>query len=104
MQELHAGPQGVIAGRVRQEHARNAEPGERTGQEQGAGRTVGLARGRIDVPLDAVVRLVGQTRGGHVFLSGHCEQEGQPTHSFTGTLKRVTRPNAPAQDDDRPRR
>ncbi len=56
------------------------------------------------VPLDAVVRLVGQTRGGHVFLSGHCEQEGQPTHSFTGTLKRVTRPNAPAQDDDRPRR
>ena len=48
-----------------------------------------IARGRIGVPLDAVVRLVGQTKGGHVFLSGHCEQDGQPTHSFTGTLKRI---------------
>ena len=48
-----------------------------------------IARGRIGVPLDAVVRLVGQTKGGLVFLSGHCEQEGQPTHSFTGTLKRI---------------
>ena len=57
-----------------------------------------IARGRIDVPLDAVVRLVGQTKGGHVFLSGHCEQDGKPTHSFTGTLKRVTRPNGPAQE------
>ena len=38
-----------------------------------------IARGRIGVPLDAVVRLVGQTKGGHVFLSGHCEQDGQPT-------------------------
>jgi acyl-coenzyme A thioesterase PaaI-like protein len=63
-----------------------------------------IARGRIDVPLDAVVRLVGQTKGGHVFLTGHCEQDGQPTHSFTGTLKRVTRPNAPAMDDDGARR
>ncbi|MEA1071882.1 PaaI family thioesterase [Sphingomonas sp. LY160] len=48
-----------------------------------------IARGKIDVPLDAVVRLVGQTKGGHVFLSGHCEQDGNPTHSFTGTLKRI---------------
>ena len=48
-----------------------------------------IARGQIGVPLDAVVRLVGQTRGGHVFLSGHCEQDGAPTHSFTGTLKRI---------------
>ena len=48
-----------------------------------------IARGRIDVPLDAVVRLVGQTRGGLVFLSGHCEQDGAPTHSFTGTLKKI---------------
>jgi uncharacterized protein (TIGR00369 family) len=48
-----------------------------------------IARGQIDVPLDAVVRLVGQTRGGHVFLSGHCEQDGRTTHSFTGTLKRI---------------
>ena len=63
-----------------------------------------IARGRIGVPLDAIVRLVGQTRGGHVFLSGHCEQEGMPTHSFTGTLKRVARSNAPAQDNDGPRR
>ena len=48
-----------------------------------------IARGRIDVPLDALVRVVGETRGGLVFLSGHCEQDGQPTHSFTGTLKRI---------------
>ncbi len=48
-----------------------------------------IARGRIGIPLDAVVRLVGQTKGGHIFLSGHCEQEGRPTHSFTGTLKRI---------------
>ena len=48
-----------------------------------------IARGKIDTPLDAVVRLVGQTKGGHVFLQGHCEQDGQPTHSFTGTLKRI---------------
>jgi hypothetical protein len=63
-----------------------------------------IARGKIDVPLDAVVRLVGQTKGGHVFLSGYCEQDGVTTHSFTGTLKRVTRPNAPAMDDDGARR
>ena len=48
-----------------------------------------IGRGRIDVPLDAEVRLVKQTAGGHVFLIGTCEQEGEPTHSFTGTLKRV---------------
>ena len=48
-----------------------------------------IARGKIDVPLDAVVRLVGQTKGGHVFLQGQCEQDGKPTHSFTGTLKRI---------------
>ena len=48
-----------------------------------------IARGKIDTPLDAIVRLVGQTRGGHVFLQGQCEQDGQPTHSFTGTLKRI---------------
>ena len=39
--------------------------------------------------MDAVVRLVGETRGGHVFLSGHCEQGERTTHSFTGTLKRI---------------
>ncbi len=48
-----------------------------------------IARGEVDVPMDAVVRLVGQTKGGHVFLSGHCEQDGRTTHSFTGTLKRI---------------
>jgi uncharacterized protein (TIGR00369 family) len=48
-----------------------------------------IGRGRIGVPLDAEVRLVKQTGGGHVFLIGTCEQEGEPTHSFTGTLKRV---------------
>ena len=53
-----------------------------------------IARGQAGVPLDAVVRLVGQTQGGHVFLSGHCEQDGRTTHSFTGTLKRIRLPEA----------
>ncbi len=48
-----------------------------------------IARGEVNVPMDAIVRLVGQTKGGHVFLSGHCEQGDRTTHSFTGTLKRV---------------
>ena len=48
-----------------------------------------IARGRIGIPLDAQVHLVRQTAGGHVFLIGTCEQDGEPTHCFTGTLKRV---------------
>jgi acyl-coenzyme A thioesterase PaaI-like protein len=48
-----------------------------------------IARGETNVPMDAVVRLVGETKGGLVFLSGHCEQGDRTTHSFTGTLKRV---------------
>ena len=48
-----------------------------------------IARGRIGVPLDAEVRLIAETPGGHIFLAGTCEQEGKPTHSFTGTLTRV---------------
>ena len=48
-----------------------------------------VGRGRANVPLDAEIRLVKQTVGGHVFLIGTCEQDGEPTHSFTGTLKRV---------------
>ena len=48
-----------------------------------------IARGKIDVPLDAIIRLVGQTKGGLIFLSGHCEQDGVVSHSFTGTLKRI---------------
>ena len=48
-----------------------------------------IARGKIGVPLDAVVNLVKQTKGGHVFLAGTCEQDGEPSHSFTGTLKRI---------------
>lgn len=55
-----------------------------------------IARGRIDVPLDAVLRMVGETRGGLVFLSGHCEQDGATCHSFTGTLKRVRPRETPA--------
>jgi hypothetical protein len=42
-----------------------------------------------DEPLDAFVRMVGQTRGGMVFMAGHCEQSGTTTHSFTGTLKKI---------------
>ena len=48
-----------------------------------------IGRGRIGVPLDAEVRLVKQTAGGHVFFIGTCDQDGEPTHSFSGTLKRV---------------
>jgi len=48
-----------------------------------------IGRGRIGIPLDAEIVLVKQTAGGHVFLIGTCEQDGEPTHSFTGTLKRV---------------
>jgi uncharacterized protein (TIGR00369 family) len=51
-----------------------------------------IGRGRAGTPLDAHVQLVKQTRGGHVFLIGTCEQSGEPTHSFTGTLKRVRPP------------
>jgi len=48
-----------------------------------------IAPGLPDVPFDVIVRVVGQTRGGMVFLSGHCEQNGSTTQSFTGTLKRL---------------
>ena len=51
-----------------------------------------IGRGRSGKPLDAHLQLVKQTRGGHVFLIGTCEQDGEPTHSFTGTLKRVRPP------------
>ena len=51
-----------------------------------------ICRGRPGKPLDAHLKLVKQTRGGHVFLIGTCEQAGSPTHSFTGTLKRVRPP------------
>ena len=48
-----------------------------------------IAPGKIDTPIDAVVKLVGQTRGGLAFLSGECEQDGETVSSFTGTLKRL---------------
>ena len=48
-----------------------------------------IARGKAGTPLDAVVAMVAETPGGLVFLSGHCEQDGATTHSFTGTLKRI---------------
>lgn len=51
-----------------------------------------IGRGRAGAPLDAHLQLVKQTRGGHVFFLGACEQGGQPTHSFSGTLKRVRPP------------
>ena len=55
-----------------------------------------IDRGRAGVALEAAVNLVKQTPGGHVFLIGTCEQDGEPTHSFSGTLKRVRTPNRPA--------
>ncbi|MEO7366231.1 MAG: PaaI family thioesterase [Sphingomicrobium sp.] len=55
-----------------------------------------IGRGRAGVALDAEVNLVKQTPGGHVFFNGTCEQDGEPTHSFSGTLKSVRTPNRPA--------
>jgi uncharacterized protein (TIGR00369 family) len=54
-----------------------------------------LARGQAGSPLDAHVELVRQTRG-HAFLQGVVKQNGEPCYSFTGTLKRVNRPNGPS--------
>jgi uncharacterized protein (TIGR00369 family) len=48
-----------------------------------------VRRGRAGIPLYADVRIVRETPGGHVFFIGTCEQDGEPTHSFTGTLKRI---------------
>jgi acyl-coenzyme A thioesterase PaaI-like protein len=59
-----------------------------------------VARGRVGVPLDAHVRLLKQTKGGLVFFEGHCEQDGEICYAFTGTLKRVNRPNGPSRDED----
>ena len=55
-----------------------------------------LARGQAGSPLDAYVELVRQTRG-HAFLQGVVKQDGHNCYSFSGTLKRVNRPNAPAR-------
>ena len=55
-----------------------------------------VARGRPDTPLDATVELVRKTRG-HAFLQGIVRQDGEACYSFSGTLKRVNRPNAPAR-------
>ena len=54
-----------------------------------------LARGKVGIPLDAHVELVKQTRS-LVFLQGVVKQDGEACYSFTGTLKRVREPNAPA--------
>ncbi len=55
-----------------------------------------VARGKAGFPLDAHVELVKQTRG-HAFLQGIVKQNEEPCYSFSGTLKRVNRPNAPAR-------
>ena len=54
-----------------------------------------LARGQAGSPLDAHVELVKQTRG-HAFLQGVVKQNGEPCYSFSGTLKKVNRPNGPS--------
>ena len=48
-----------------------------------------IARGQAGIPLDAHVRLLKQTRGGLVFITGFCEQDGAICYSFTGTLKQI---------------
>ena len=55
-----------------------------------------LARGQAGSPLEAHVELVKQTRG-HVFLQGVVKQNGENCYSFSGTLKKVNRPNGPSQ-------
>jgi uncharacterized protein (TIGR00369 family) len=55
-----------------------------------------IARGQAGVPLDAQVELVKQTRG-HCFLQGIVVQDGEPCYSFTGTLKRISKPNGPSR-------
>jgi uncharacterized protein (TIGR00369 family) len=54
-----------------------------------------LARGQAGTPLDAHVELVRQTRG-HAFLQGLVRQNDENCYSFSGTLKRVNRPNGPS--------
>ena len=71
--------------------------GRRAGMEEGHYVTLDcsvhfIGRGRAGKPLDAHLQLVKQTRGGHFFFVGTCIQAGEPTHSFTGTLKRVRPP------------
>jgi acyl-coenzyme A thioesterase 13 len=55
-----------------------------------------LHRGQAGSPLDAYVELVKQTRG-HAFLQGVVKQSGENCYSFSGTLKKVNRPNAPTR-------
>ena len=52
-----------------------------------------VARGQPGTPLDAFVELVKQTRG-HAFLQGVLKQNGEPCYTFSGTLKRVRRPDS----------
>ena len=58
-----------------------------------------LNRGRAGKPLDAHVKILRQTPGGIVFLTGHVEQEGEPCYAFTGSLKRVRDPRQKGDDD-----
>ena len=58
-----------------------------------------MDRGRAGIPLDAHVKLLRQTPGGIVFLSGHLEQEGRPCYAFSGTCKRVRDPRKKGDDD-----
>lgn len=58
-----------------------------------------LKRGRAGEPLDAHVRLLRQTPGGIVFLTGHVEQGGEACYGFTGSLKRVRDPRQKGDDD-----
>jgi acyl-coenzyme A thioesterase PaaI-like protein len=54
-----------------------------------------MARGQPGSPLDAHVELVKETRG-HAFLQGLVKQNGKNCYSFSGTLRRIRVPNAPA--------
>ena len=51
-----------------------------------------LGRGRAGEPLDAHVELIRQTRS-FAFLQGVVRQGGEACYSFTGTLKRIRKPD-----------
>ena len=51
-----------------------------------------LGRGRPGEPLDAYVELIRQTRS-FAFLQGVVRQGGEACYSFTGTLKRIRKPD-----------
>jgi acyl-coenzyme A thioesterase PaaI-like protein len=67
----------------------------RMGRLESAGRAVTLglstqflAPGRLDIPLDCVIEMVGET-GKLIFLRGQVEQEGRALLTWQATLRKI---------------